>query len=109
VLILSLAAVGAPAASAKPVEDTAIAANPPSAAVYSRQDKSIVPATSRSTTAGSTAKISTTPPVVRLQAPASGFDWGDAGVGAAGGLALSMVGLGAALALSQRRTRHTKA
>jgi hypothetical protein len=39
----------------------------------------------------------------------SGFDWGDAGIGAAGGLALSMVGLGGALAVSQRRTRRATA
>lgn len=38
-----------------------------------------------------------------------GFDWGDAGIGAAGGLALSMVGAGGALALSQRRARRATA
>ena len=84
------------------------AANPTPAAVYSRQDKSIVPATSPSTTAGSTAKVSAAPPVVRIQVPASGFDWGDAGIGAAGGFALSMIGLGGALAVSQRRTRRNR-
>jgi hypothetical protein len=50
----------------------------------------------------------TTPPtIVRVTAPNSGFDWGDAGIGAAGGFALSMIGLGGALAVSQHRTRHT--
>jgi hypothetical protein len=48
-----------------------------------------------------------TPPVVRITAGNSGFDWGDAGIGAAGGLALSMVGLGGALAVSQHRNRRT--
>jgi opacity protein-like surface antigen len=50
----------------------------------------------------------TAPPpiqVVHVSAP-SGFDWGDAGIGAAGGLALSMLGLGAALTITQRRPRH---
>jgi hypothetical protein len=47
-------------------------------------------------------------PVVRIIAPASGFDWGDAGIGAAGGLALSMTAVGAGLALSQRRSRRTR-
>jgi hypothetical protein len=47
------------------------------------------------------------PPVVRITAGNSGFDWGDAGIGAAGGLALSIVGLGGALAVSQRRNRRT--
>ena len=31
------------------------------------------------------------------------FDWGDAGLGAAGGFAIAMLGLGGGLALSQRR------
>jgi hypothetical protein len=48
------------------------------------------------------------PTIVRITA-SNGFDWGDAGIGAAGGLALSMVGLGGALAVSQRRTRHATA
>lgn len=130
VLILSLAAASAPAASARPVgPDVGIAANGqssaavrpnpdeqtvtgatanPPAAGYSRQDKSIVPATSPSTTASRTAKVSSPPPVVRLQAPGNGFDWGDAGIGAAAGVALSLIGLGGALAVSHR-TRHTTA
>jgi hypothetical protein len=47
--------------------------------------------------------------VVRIQTPPSGFDWGDAGIGAAGGLALAMIGLGGALVVSQRprRSRQT--
>jgi hypothetical protein len=44
-----------------------------------------------------------TTPIVRITAPASGFDWGDAGIGAAGGLAITMLGVGAALTVSQRR------
>jgi hypothetical protein len=43
--------------------------------------------------------------VVRVSAP-GGFDWGDAGIGAAGGVALSMLGLGGALTVSQRRARR---
>lgn len=43
------------------------------------------------------------PTIVRVSAPSGGFDWGDAGIGAAGGFALSMLGLGGALAVSQRR------
>ena len=111
VLILSLAAAGAPAASAASYsrQDKSMVptAKPTPATVYSRQDKSIVPATSPSTTAGSTAKVSAAPPVVTVQAPANGFDWGDAGIGAAGGLALSLVGIGGALAISQNRSRRT--
>ena len=49
-------------------------------------------------------------PVVRITAPANGFDWGDAAIGAAGGLALAMLGVGGGLVISHqrpRRTRHT--
>jgi hypothetical protein len=46
-------------------------------------------------------------PVVRVITPASGFDWGDAGIGAAGGLALAMVGVGGGLVISHNRPRRT--
>ena len=52
---------------------------------------------------------SVSPPavIVRVAAP-GGFDWGDAGIGAAGGLALAMVGVGGAVAVSQSRARRTR-
>ena len=132
VLILSLAAASAPAASSQPIGGytanptsgqsvtaarpnpdeqtvTGPAVNPTPATVYSPQDKSSMPATSPSTTAASTARVSAAPPVVRVQAPANGFDWGDAGIGAAGGLALSLIGVGGALAVSHHRTRRNPA
>jgi hypothetical protein len=49
-------------------------------------------------------------PVVRITTPASGFDWGDAGIGAAGGLALAMLGVGGGLLITHQRpgrTNHT--
>jgi hypothetical protein len=46
------------------------------------------------------------PTIVHLTAPSGGFDWGDAGIGVAGGVALSILGLGSALAVSGRRTRR---
>ena len=46
--------------------------------------------------------------VVTVTPGNSGFDWGDAGIGAAGGLALSLVALGGGLALSQRSSRRTR-
>ena len=54
--------------------------------------------------AGAVHPVAATTPTVK--APGGGFDWGDAGIGAAGGLALSMLGLGGALVVSQRRTRQ---
>jgi hypothetical protein len=89
-LVLSLAATGVPPASARPGS----AAHHPRA-LYSRQDKSLV--------------APNDPPaaVVQVQAPNSGFDWSDAGIGAAGGFALSMIAIGGALVVSPRRTRHS--
>jgi hypothetical protein len=81
--------VGAAPASAFPTDLTA--------------NGSEVPAGSPTVT--SQATIPATPPtIVRVSAPGSGFDWGDAGIGAAGGFALSMIGIGGALVVAQRRT-----
>ena len=49
------------------------------------------------------------PTVVRIISRDSGFGWGDAGIGAAGGLGLALVGLGGAFAIAQqRRARQSK-
>src|ERR1019366_3113328 len=42
--------------------------------------------------------------IVRVSAP-SGFDWGDAGIGAAGALGLSMLAMGGGLVIADRRRR----
>ena len=47
-----------------------------------------------------------TTPIVHITTPTSGFDWADAGIGAAGGLAITMLGVGGALVISQRRANH---
>jgi hypothetical protein len=100
--VLALAAAGTPAATAgSPDAAVATATRPAPATVYSRQDKSIIPVSSRSTSADA----STEQAVVRIQTPPSGFDWGDAAIGAAGGLALALVAVGGALVVSQRRGR----
>lgn len=43
------------------------------------------------------------PTIVHASAPNSGFDWGDAGIGAGAMLALTLTGLGGALAVTRRR------
>ena len=48
------------------------------------------------------------PTIVRVIAPNSGFHWGDAGIGAVGALALAILGLGSAIAVSQRRARRSR-
>ncbi len=133
-LILSLAAAGTPAASAMPARgEPAVTAKPASAAIYSRQDKSTIPATASPTAAGpatndgspSTPTTSgprsevvsgggygsgtAAPTIVRVVDGNSGFDWADAAIGAAAGIVLSMLGLGGAHGVSQYRTRHTAA
>ena len=46
--------------------------------------------------------------IVRVLNPSSGFDWGDAGIGAAGSLGLAMLTVAGALAISQRRAGRTR-
>jgi hypothetical protein len=47
------------------------------------------------------------PVIVRVTTPQAGFDWGDAGIGAAAALGISMIALAAALAITQWRPRRT--
>ena len=109
-IILSLAAAGAPAASARPADFVPAGKQAPPNGVYSRPDKSLIPV---ATPYGVDNTNAIAPPaVVRIQTVAGGFDWGDAGIGAAGGLALAMLGVGGGLVISHhrpRRTRHTTA
>src|SRR5437763_14032464 len=81
------------------VSATRLAADPAGPLKYARQDKQLVPSSSPQS------PVNTAPPSARASTASSAFDWGDAGIGAAGGLAISIVGIGGVLALSQRRTR----
>jgi hypothetical protein len=45
-------------------------------------------------------------PVMARDVPSSGFDWGDAGIGAAGMLAIFSIAAGSALLLTGRKRRH---
>lgn len=96
--------------------------------LYWRQDKQFVPsrpsprhanpaAVAPSTGMGQTGAAAAYVAAHRLQTPAqlgaaaaslsNSFDWGDAEIGAAGAVALAMLGVGGGLALSQRRSRRT--
>jgi hypothetical protein len=58
-------------------------------------------------TASARYRFTTHPPIVTSGALADrGFNWGDAGIGAAGGLALSLLGFGGAVAATRRRPNH---
>ena len=111
-IALTTGAVAAPVASAYPPRDASsqpVAASSNSAAqgpqqkaaTYTRQDKQLVASSQ------SQAPVNAAPPSAPATA-SDGFDWVDAGIGAAGGLAISAVGIGGALALSQRRTRRMR-
>jgi hypothetical protein len=60
---------------------------------------------SRGVTTYTPGQVSQAPAPV-LQAPVRGFDWGDAGIGAAGMLALIALAAGTMLIASQRRRGH---
>jgi hypothetical protein len=108
-IILAIAAAGAPTASARPADFVPAGRQAPSS-VYSRPDKSMFPVATPY--GGDSANAIAPAAVVRVQTVGKGFDWGDAGIGAAGGLALAMLGVGGGLVISHhrpRRTRHTTA
>jgi len=104
-LVLALAAASAPTAGARPDFEPAAKQAPTS--VYSRPDKSLIPLTPPYSGRVAT-QASAQQPVVRVQPPQSGFDWGDAGIGAAGGLGLALLGLGGGLVISHQRPRRTR-
>jgi hypothetical protein len=91
-LTLALGAIAPTAASARPIDTVAHGARP-------SQDLRAQAKTS--SLAGTPA-----PPqrIVTVSAP-RGFDWGDAGIGAAGGLAIGMIALGGGLVITGSR-RH---
>ncbi|MGN6169892.1 MAG: hypothetical protein ACTHQQ_17245 [Solirubrobacteraceae bacterium] len=118
-IALTAGAVAAPVASARPArmapnaaaaaisasqQQVSAAARPaaPVPLIYSRQDKQLAPSSS------SQAPVNVAPASVRAGTASDGFDWGDAGIGAGGALAISIIGIGGGLALSQRRTRRTR-
>lgn len=108
-LILSVAAAGVTTASARPVGADPVnwGADSGPAAVYSQSGKSVA-AVSSPSSAGVVAKASVPLAPVRIQTPPSEFDWGDAGIGAAGGVVLALFGLGGALVVSHRRPHRTR-
>jgi hypothetical protein len=110
---LALVATATPA-SARPIDldgqDSFVpAGNPVPASLYSRPDKSTL---STSATAGGDFLAPAAPPpaaraqIVRAQAPQTGFDWGDAGIGAAGGIGIAMLAAGGGLLAVRMRRDH---
>jgi hypothetical protein len=53
-------------------------------------------------------RVHVTPPVVEIrEVPSRGFDWGDAGIGAGGMLALFSIAAGSTLLVTARRRRRS--
>jgi hypothetical protein len=97
-LILVVAALFAAPASAEPVDQVAPVSPPASST-----SPTPTPFGTEQAATGGPAEVQ----VVRVPSEAaSGFDWGDAGIGAGAALAVTMIGLGGALALSTRRHRE---
>jgi hypothetical protein len=115
-IAMAVAAVGAPAASAMPIrgqfirQDKQVANSAPTGralapSAFLRQDKQVlVRRRARDWEGRSSAPVASSPRSASPYAsPGGGFDWGDAGIGAAGGLVLSIAGLGIVLVITRRR------
>ena len=57
-------------------------------------------------TVHSLSSTSAPPTVVRVVTHNGGFHWGDAGIGAGGMLAVTLIGLGGAITVTHRRRIH---
>jgi hypothetical protein len=113
-LAVVIAALLAPAASARAIDQV----SPQTQPAQQRQQVSTPPTLPQPAQYSSFSKLphgaqyssfqpSTPPSEVQVArvAPNPGFDWGDAGIGAGAGVALTMIGLGGLLVLSSRRNR----
>jgi hypothetical protein len=114
-VVIALSAITAPAASARfdPNDATGTASATP--VVRPNPDQQLSPAAtlnagprSEVVSGGGYGSPSMAPTIVRVTTPDRGFDWGDAGIGAAGGISLSVLGVGGTLAVSSRRSRRSK-
>jgi hypothetical protein len=97
-LAIAVAALAAPAASAAPIDPPGVGAHESQV-----QDQSY-PGSVNSIVPPETSEPVTT--TVTPAASADGFDWGDAGVGAAAMLALGTIAAGAAVTLGYRGGRQ---
>jgi hypothetical protein len=104
-----IAALLAPAASARPIDQVSPQTQPAHSSMPTSSagfNPSTLPHGAQYSSFD-VGKPSTPPSDVYVARVASnpGFDWGDAGIGAGAGFALTMIGLGGVLALSNRRQR----
>jgi hypothetical protein len=100
---LALGASAAPA-SARPAQFAPFEVPAASTRAASPEASTRAAVQAASTRAALQAVSPAAPAIVRVTPSNGGFDWTDAGIGAAGGLALAAIGGG--LAVSQRRKEH---
>jgi hypothetical protein len=120
-LSLALAAAAAPAALAKfelnpapsPPQITGTCSETCSGAGYLTSHATLPPSTinraSEVVSGGGYGPSSIAPTVIHVSTPSSAFDWGDAGIGAGGALALMSLAAGGVLILANSRRRTTRA
>jgi hypothetical protein len=103
VLATAAIAVGAPTASAQPIDQQL----PAPAAIATAADQPLPAGINAGLGPSSGAAAVSGPQVRAVESPSSGFDWGDAALGAAAALAL--FGLGAGALVVARRGREARA
>jgi hypothetical protein len=129
VLVFALGTTGAPAAAGKASSARPVVRPNPDEQILIRHSRPVArrlapsrtvqpnpdeqAATSPSQSAGPHSEVIDNggygqPIIVRATVPKGGFDWGDAGIGAAAALGLSMLALAGALAITQHRARRTR-
>jgi hypothetical protein len=101
ILAMAISVTAASAASARPAD--AVGASVSDPAAYATTDERSDTGTGASLNAvlGEAATVEPT-----SSSSSSGFDWGDAGIGAGAAFALMMIGLGGVLVVSSRRHRR---
>ena len=105
VLVALIASVGA-TASAQPGPESGPATSVVSCATYGPAGlRGVGPSDPQPEVPASTAARAEN---VARGTSSRGFDWGDAGIGAAGGIGLSILGLAGALTLTHRRGRRER-
>jgi hypothetical protein len=86
--VLVIAAIAAPAASARPIDQVSPQTNPASVTRV--------------------VKLSPSQAQVPSATSDQGFDWGDAGIGAGAAFALTAIGIGGALLILSNRRHHVE-
>jgi hypothetical protein len=100
VLALVISATAATAASARPTD--AVGASVSDPAAYATDETAVSSYATPNSILGPSEPSDST----ASANPNSGFDWGDAGIGAGAAFAVTMIGLGGLLVVSSRRHRR---